>query len=316
MSIKDILKELNAVRECREVYRVGVWQCPQILFIVMGAITITAILTTYYVGTRYTDPEAVIFVVFGVAIVVFSIGHVVVSSFDHVAQLNRAKSEFVSVASHQLRTPLSSLKWTVGLFLSGRLGAIEEKQLPYFKILRDGSQRMISLVNSLLDVNRIELGRMVLELEKLSLADLVKSVIEDLEVLALASNIKIVFRDKSASSLVLGDPLRTRMVVENLVGNAIKYTKGKGVVEVTIDNQNTHVRCSVRDGGVGIPKEQQRRVFERFFRADNILRYQTEGTGLGLYIAKSFVEMSGGKISFQSEENKGSTFWFSLPLVK
>lgn len=314
--VKKILKDLNVVRECREEYRVGAWQCPQVLFIVMGGVTILAILATYYVGTQYAEPEAVVFVVLGVAIVIFSVGHVVVANFHHIAELNKAKSEFVSVASHQLRTPLSSIKWTLGLLLSGRLGRVDVKQLSYLKILRDSSQRMIDLVNDLLDVNRIELGRMVLDLERISLGGLVQTVLEDLASLAVASNIKLEFHDKTKSSLVLGDPHRTRMIIENLVDNAIKYTVGKGAVEVTLENHGPYIKFSVRDEGVGVPKEQQRRIFERFFRADNVLRYRTEGTGLGLYIAKSLVEMSGGKIGFSSEEGKGSTFWFSLPLAK
>jgi len=311
-----IIKDLNIIRECREELRVGIWQCPQFLFIVMGGITILGSLATYYVGTQYAEPEIVVLITLGVTAVIFSIGHVVVANFSHIAQVNRAKSEFVSVASHQLRTPLSSIKWTLGLLFSGRLGRVDETQLPYFQILRDGTQRMIDLVNDLLDVNRIELRRFTLEPEKISLAGIAKGTMEDLSLFAKANNVDLVFRDTSASSLIMGDPRRTRMIVQNLVDNAIKYTKGKGRVEVTVGNEGTYVKCSVRDEGVGIPEDQQKKVFERFFRADNVLRYQTEGTGLGLYIAKSIVEMSGGKIGFRSKENQGSTFWFILPLVK
>lgn len=316
MSIKKIWEDLNFIRECKEEYRVGLWQCPQFLFIIMGGITILGTLTTYYVGTQYAEPEAVIFVVMGVTVLIFSIGHVVVSNFSHIAELNQAKSEFISIASHQLRTPLSSIKWSLGLLLSGRLGRVEQKQLSFFKILRDGTQRMIDLVNDLLDVNRIELSRLDLKFERISLSNLARGVIEDLAPLARASNVDLVFRDEGAPSFVMGDPFRTRMIIQNLVDNAIKYTREKGKVEIRIENDGFFVKCTVKDEGVGIPFGQQKRVFERFFRADNVFRYQTEGSGLGLFISKKIVEMLRGEIGFSSEENKGSIFWFKLPIAK
>ena len=133
-------------------------------------------------------------------------------------------------------------------------------------------------------------------------------------IFARASNVEIKIDIKDNLPEILADPSQLKLVVENLLDNAIRYVKAKGKVEVKLEKQNKSIYFEVKDNGVGIPKEDQKYIFQRFFRSANVMRHQTEGSGLGLYIAKSIVEKSGGKIGFESQENKGSTFWFTIPI--
>lgn len=314
-SSSSFLGGVHFVSECKEKYRVGLWQCPQFLFIIMGTVTVLTMIATYYVGILYTEPEVLIFIVMGVTVVIFSVGNLVVSSFEHIADLNRAKSEFISVASHQLRSPLSAMKWSLGLLLSGTIGRFEEKPIEYLKILKDSNDRMIDLVNDLLNVNRIESGQLMFSIKPFKLDDAARAVLNDFTLLAKASNIKLTLDVPDLLPLARGDESKVKIVIENFIDNAIKYTKEDGEIRLVIERREGELLLRVTDHGVGIPRAQQGRVFEKFFRADNTLKYQTKGTGLGLFISKSIVETLGGKMGFTSEENKGSTFWFTLPIT-
>jgi len=224
------------------------------------------------------------------------------------------KSEFISVVSHQLRSPLSNLRWAIELLMSGKLGKIEKKQTEYFRILKENSARMGELVSDLLIVSRIETATLPLKKKEISLPELINKLISEFEPFAKASNVEIEFRPQKDLPKVFADPTQIRLVVENLIDNAIRYIKDKGKVEIRLERIDKNLYFEIRDNGVGIPKEDQKYIFQKFFRSENILRYQTQGSGLGLYITKSIVERSRGKIGFRSEENKGSTFWFTLPI--
>ncbi|MCD6271072.1 HAMP domain-containing histidine kinase, partial [bacterium] len=231
--------------------------------------------------------------------------------------IEEMKSQFVSVAAHQLRTPLSIIKWSLGMLLAGDVGEFTEEQKEFLQKTYQTNERMIKLVNDLLNVARIEEGRFVYQPKAVEFDQVVKQVFESLKELAQKKNLKfqLVIKKSKKPKVVKVDIEKITLVIKNLLENAIRYTPPGGEVTVRIERQDKEILFSVQDTGVGIPKDQQKRVFTRFFRGANVIKMETEGTGLGLFISKNIVEAHGGKIWFKSKENKGSTFFFTLPAL-
>jgi len=242
---------------------------------------------------------------------------VILHDITREKMVERMKTEFVTLAAHQLRTPLSAIKWTLRMLLDGDLGAITEEQKDFVEKTYRSNERMISLINDLLNVTRIEEGRYLF---KPALADIeavvqfvVKSYQEEIE----KREIKFEFiKPAEKLPLILIDVEKIRLAIQNLLDNAVRYSRPGGEVTISLRYGKKEIELSIKDTGVGIPKDQQGRVFTKFFRAANVMRMETEGTGLGLFIAKNIIEAHGGKIWFESEEGKGSTFYFTLLLEK
>jgi len=293
------------------------WQCPQFIFLIMGIVIIFSSLAIYAIGNRYiNDPYQVSLIVIFFTLILFVLAAILSKSFEKLAEANRMKSEFVSVVSHQLRSPLSNLKWAIGLLLSGRVDKVSGKQLEYFKILKENSNRMEELVSDLLVVSRIEQGKLLTRVEEISLGDMIRDLIRRLDVFIKASNVKIVFSEEKNLPKLLADISQIKLIIENLLDNAIRYGKEKGRIEISLRKEDRSLRFGIKDEGLGIPLEDQQYIFQKFFRSSNALRYKTEGSGLGLYIVKSIIDKMGGKINFNSQEGKGSTFWFTLPIPR
>jgi signal transduction histidine kinase len=318
MSIKTLLKKLDFMAECRK-YNLGFWQCPNSLFLVMGGIIITAMILTYLIGIRFLEPEVIIIIVSIVTVVLLVIGHSLVGSFARVAEANRMKSEFVGIVSHQLRTPLSSLKWSLELLRNKRLGEVNAKQMEYLDVIKDSNDRMIKLVNDLLSVNRIDQQRLEMRPKNFSIEDLAEKEVKELMPIANAHNVKLQYEKPKDLLQVYADQDKVQMVVQNLIDNAIKYSKKEGgliKINIGINKKNSKmVKVTVQDDGIGIPEMFKSQIFGKFFRGDNLIKQRVEGTGLGLFIAKGIIHLSGGEIDFHSEENQGSTFWFTLPIA-
>jgi signal transduction histidine kinase len=200
------------------------------------------------------------------------------------------------------------------MVLAGDAGKITSEQKEFIQQAFDSNERMISLVNGLLNVSRIDAGRISIDPKPTDLIKLSETIINELKPLITASNLNFYFNKSKGLPIANIDSELISQVIANLLSNAIKYTPAKGRVDYNIEVKNKEFIFTVKDNGFGIPKNQQAKIFQKFFRAENVVAKDTEGTGLGLYVAKSVVELSGGKISFQSTENKGSTFWFTLPL--
>ncbi len=308
-----IVNDLDLKKQAKDL-GTSVWKTPSFLFIVMGAIIIVAMTATYYIA-RYDQPEILVGAESLVVAILFIIGNSVIGKVEEMAKLNKLKTEFVSVASHQLRTPLSAIRWETELLLSKLNCGLNDKQCKSLNNINILANRMTRLVNDLLDVTRIDQGRLVLKKEKVDVLEQVKGVLDNLAPLANDKKISIVLSKRGRVLTATGDGEKIKLVIENLLSNAIKYTHARGKIEMKLYKSGGFLVFSIRDNGVGIPQNQHKQVFDKFFRSDNIVKYQTEGTGLGLYISKNIIEQSGGRIWFQSRENTGSVFNFSLPAV-
>jgi len=229
--------------------------------------------------------------------------------------IERMKTEFVSLAAHQLRTPLSAIKWALRMVLDGDLGPITEEQRDFMEKTYSSNERIITLINDLLNVTRIEEGRYLYRPILTDIESVVQFVIDSYKEEIEKRKIKFEFKkpEKKLPKVML-DVEKMRIAIQNLLDNAIRYTQLGGRVTASLKYVKKEIEFSIKDTGIGIPKDQQERAFTKFFRGANALRMETEGSGLGLFITKNIIEAHGGKIWFESEEGKGTTFYFTIPV--
>lgn len=227
-------------------------------------------------------------------------------------ELDRAKTEFVGLASHQLRTPLTAVSWYTEMLLGKDLGNLNEKQADYLGEIYAGNQRMIDLVDDLLNTSRIDMGTLKIKPEPVDLAQAMEGTLDEFSPQIIQKKIDIEKKFSRNLPILKLDPELLKIVFQNIISNAVKYIQPKGKIAVEMRRQNSHVLIKVADNGWGIPAQQQNRIFTKMFRADNVRQRDMEGTGLGLYIARAIVRKFGGKIWFDSKENKGSVFYITL----
>ncbi len=222
----------------------------------------------------------------------------------------RMRNDFVSFVTHQLRTPLSGIKWMLELAAEGTDAA---EKASYIQDAHESADRLIGLVNDLLDASRLESGKLRIVLEPVNLRTLTGDVLDDLTTLVREKGHTVTVDSTADLPDVTSDPQLLRQVVMNLLSNAIKYTPHGGRIGIRMELDGRDLRWSIRDSGIGIPKASAARLFEKFFRADNVHTVDTEGTGLGLYLVRLIVERFGGTVTCESEEGRGTTFAFTLP---
>lgn len=308
--------QLPFFKECTQ-FNISLWQCPSFLFFILGLFNIAAMISTYYVSKNLSEePEITALITIAVSLIIFIIGSVVVQGFDRLLQASKMKTEFIRIASHQLRTPLSSLRWANDLLMEGGVGKPTEEQSEYLDIIKESNQRMLKLINDLLDVTKIEMGNIMMQVKQIDIKAIAEKVVKELAPLAKANNIAIKSEIPENLPRILSDEEKIEMIFSNLIDNAIKYSDGRGDVMLKIKEDKGFLETSVQDKGVGIPKAQQKSIFQKFFRSDNVMKHQTVGTGLGLFIIKAIIDANKGSIWFDSEEGKGTTFYFRLPIAK
>lgn len=227
--------------------------------------------------------------------------------------LDETKDEFITMASHQLRTPLTSIKGYVSMVLDGDVGEINDQQRKLLTQAFISSQRMVYLIADLLNMSRLRTGRFVIEKTDTHLPDIVQGELDQLRETAEAKGLKLIYKKPQQFPLMQLDETKIRQVIMNFIDNAIHYTQEGGEIRVELEEKPRSVEFRVIDTGLGVPRADQHKLFSKFFRADNARQSRPDGTGLGLFMAKKVIIAQGGALIFRSTEGKGSTFGFTFP---
>lgn len=235
-------------------------------------------------------------------------------ALEEVRTISNRKTDFVSSVSHELRTPLTSIKGYASILLAGKLGEVPAEIKQRLEKINSHSDELVHMVNDLLDIARIESGRMIMKKEALELKSLVEKVGDLLAVHFKERNIEFITRIENNAATIFSDRGQTQRIFINLVGNALKFTPAKGTITVRAQKKDENVQIDVTDTGCGIPDEAKEKIFEEFYRVDNLINQEAKGTGLGLALVKNIVEAHNGKIWVTSKLGSGSTFSFTLPL--
>ena len=229
-----------------------------------------------------------------------------------LVELDQTKDDFISMASHQLRTPLTSIKGYVSMVMEGDAGKISKKQAELLDQAFVSSQRMVYLIADLLNVSRLRTGKFIIEPKETNLADVIEGEIAQLKETAKSRDLELVYTKPANFPDLMLDETKTRQVIMNFADNAIYYTPSGGHIKVGLEDKGETIEFTVTDDGIGVPKAEQHHLFNKFYRAGNAKKARPDGTGLGLFMAKKVVVAQGGSIIFKTQENKGSTFGFAF----
>jgi len=231
-------------------------------------------------------------------------------------KLDEAKDEFISMASHQLRTPLTSIKGYISMLMDGDVGKVSKEQHYILQEVFISSERMVRLIGDFLNVSRLQTGKFIIDKHPVDLAKIVRQEIESLEPNATAHGLKFTYKEPKNIPQLNLDENKIHQVIMNFCDNAIYYSKEHAKITVSLAVVNNHVEFTVKDAGIGVPAAEQEQLFEKFFRATNARKQRPDGTGVGLFLAKKVIDAHDGAILFESKEGKGSTFGFRLPIKK
>lgn len=277
-----------------------------------------SIMATYVVARLYIDPLIVALIVCVEAGILLILTFVIIMSFEQVAGAAKQKAEFISIMSHQLRNPLSAVKWQLDALMNKGIGlGTNEEARKDILFLEEQNERMIRLINDLLEINRFENETPVLFKTIFSLTDTVREIITKYSDRAAFTGAEISFFPDKDKITICADKSKIEAALGHLLDNAIRYSPNGDKIEMSLKIiTNNKVKFSISDEGVGIPESDKSKIFKKFFRGTNSKKYKTDGLGTGLFITKNNIEINEGKIGFSSIEGKGTTFWFILPIKK
>lgn len=309
-----IVNDLN-IKKQSDNLGVSIYQTPAFMLLTLGFIIVFIMTAVFFVSREFVSIEFLIIAEAVVVSFILVIGNIIIGNMEKLAKVNKFKSEFISIVSHQLKTPLTGISWDMEFLMSKHSEGLNDKQREILKSIETSNVIMAKMVNDLLDVARIDQNNFFTRKDEIDIVSVAKKVIEKNKALTLKNKINIDLLVDDNMPKIIGDEKRTEVVLDNFISNAIKYNKENGKVIIKVQKDNRRAIISVKDTGIGIPENEQDRVFEKFYRSKEATTRETGGTGLGLYIAKNIIERSEGKVWFRSVENEGTEFHFSLPII-
>ncbi len=284
--------------------------------VVVGTLTIDVEVSEYFRTVQATVLPFALFIALLILLITTLSAYLVKSwkaEVELAKEVDRQKDELLSMVSHQLATPISSVKWYVEMLLDGDLGKLSSEQQESLNTVQSVASGLSELVSMILDVSRVQLGKMKVEPQELDLAAFFEEILAIIEPKAIEKKVLLVKELPKEWPKAKLDKRLTRMTIENLLSNAVKYTPSNGTVKFKIKIDQGKLFCEVTDSGCGIPEKDQDKIFGKLFRASNV-RNSVDGNGFGLYVAKGSIESQGGSINFKSKEGVGTSFFVMLPL--
>jgi len=305
---------IQKVRDESRQYGVPFWKLPDFLILIMAFVNIIGMLFTYYLALNFVDDPrtAVIFVAIESAIILV-IGSIVAESSRKVITNYRLKEEFIDLVSHQIRSPITNVKWNLELLSQEKLTI---KQKKYIERLGGSVENIVSLVNDFVYLSRLDQSKKELTLKKVDLIKTVKSVMKEMKLFSSSRGIKIKFADNSSLKYARTDQKKIEIVLNNVLENAVKYSYEESEIEVEVYDKRDRLIIRVEDRGCGISSESQPFIFDKFYRAMDAKKLAADGTGVGLYVSKILLKEMNGEIWFESKKEEGTTFFISLPVYE
>jgi signal transduction histidine kinase len=235
---------------------------------------------------------------------------------DQLEKINAFKSDVISISAHELRTSLTALRWINEMLLDGDVGEITREQKDFIEKEKISIERMLSLVQEMLEINHAESTGLTYKFQSVDILQIIEGVVFDFIGESHKKDIEILFiKPEDKMPKVTADSDKIRVVIQNLIENALKYSNKGSKIIISISKEEKSIRVSVKDNGIGIPNEDKAHIFDKFYRGEKAKSIKTLGTGLGLYTAKKIIDAHGGQINFESKDNDGTTFFFTLPIA-
>jgi two-component system phosphate regulon sensor histidine kinase PhoR len=303
---------LKKLKEESKKFGLPLWQLPDFLIIAMAFVNVVVMIITYCWAEKIMDdPREAVLLVAAESALILIIGNVMTESSKKVINIYKLKEEFVDLISHQVRTPLTNIKWNLEL-LEKNKNKPKEK---YISRLAESVEKMSDLVNDFVYLSRLERSKKEMDLKEVDFEEMIKESIKDNKLYAGTKNVSIFFeKNDNEDFCIKADNKKLGVVLDNIINNAIKYSYEGGKVEIYLKKEEDRAIVEIKDNGCGIKKKGKNRIFEKFYRSPEAVKISTEGTGVGLFVAKSLADEMQGSIDFQSEEEKGTTFFVEFPL--
>ena len=305
----SIYKKLK--QESRE-YGVPIWKLPDFLIILMAFVNIVGMLSTYYLALNFVDdPRTAVFFVAIESALILVIGNIIAESSRKIINNYKLKEEFIDLISHQIRTPITNVKWNLEFLNNEKL---TQKQERYVKRLTESTEKITSLVNDFVYLSRLDQSKRELILKKVDIQKIVQEILTDFKIFADSKNIKLNFEKDCQHCLAKTDQKKIKIVLGNIIENAIKYSFEESEIGIVIQENRSNLIVKISDQGCGIDAQSKPFVFDKFYRAIDAKKLSADGTGVGLYISKVLLKEMDGEIWFESEKDKGSIFYIKIPI--